>query len=62
MDKTKTFTCFKPQYYTRKCSFYLSFKVKNPVKPRITKPRKNLNKQDKIDFEKQTFNSALQNR
>ena len=26
--------------------------VENPVKPRITKSRKNLDKQDKIDLEK----------
>ena len=46
-DITTTFTCFKSQYYTRKSSFYFSSKVENPVKPRITKSRKNLNKQDK---------------
>ena len=28
--------------------------VENPVKPGITKSRKNLNKQDKIDLGKQT--------
>ena len=36
--------------------------VKNPVKLRITKSRKNLDKQDKIDLEKQTSSSGLQNR
>ena len=36
--------------------------VENPVKPRITKPRKNLDKQDKIDLEKQTLSSGLQSR
>ena len=36
--------------------------VENLVKPRITKSRKNLGKQDKIDLEKQTLSSALQNR
>ena len=56
------FTCFKPQYYTRKSSFYLFSMVENPVKPRITKPRKNLDKQDKIDLEKQTLSSGLQSR
>ena len=35
--------------------------VKNPVKPRITKSRKNLVKQDKIDLEKQTLSSGFQN-
>ena len=54
-DITTSFTCFKPQYYTSKSSFYLFSMVKNPVKPRITKPRKNLDKQDKIDLEKQPF-------
>ena len=29
--------------------------VENPVKPRITKSRKNLDKQDKIDLGKQTL-------
>ena len=29
--------------------------VENLVKPRITKSRKNLDKQDKIDLEKQTL-------
>ena len=55
------FTCFKPQYYTRKSSFYLFSMVENPVKPRITKSRKNLDKQDKIDLEKQKLSSGLQN-
>ena len=41
-DKTTSFTCFKPQYYTRKSNFYLFSMVENPVKPRITKSRKNL--------------------
>ena len=36
--------------------------VENLVKPRITKSRKNLGKQDKVDLEKQTLSSALQNR
>ena len=57
-----SFTCFKLQYYTRKSSFYLFSMVENPVKPRITKSRKNLDKQDKIDLEKQTLSSGLQNR
>ena len=35
--------------------------VKNPVQPRITKPRKNLDKQDKIELEKQILSSGLQN-
>ena len=56
------FTCFKPQYYTRKSSSYLFSMVENPVKPRITKPRKNLDKQDKTDLEKQTLSSGLQSR
>ena len=29
--------------------------VENPVKPRITKSRKNLDKQDKTELEKQTL-------
>ena len=33
--------------------------VENPVKPRITKSRKNLDKQDKIDLEKQTLSGCL---
>ena len=33
--------------------------VENPVKPRITKSRKNLDKKDKIDLEKQTLISGL---
>ena len=61
-DIATSFTCFKPQYYTRKSSFYLFSMVENPVKPRITKSRKNLDKQDKIDLEKQTLSSGLQNR
>ena len=36
--------------------------VDNPVKPRITKSPKNLDKQNKIDLEKQTLNSGLHNR
>ena len=55
MDLAKSFTRFKPQYYTRKSSFYLFSMVENPVKPCITKSRKNLDKQEKIDLEKQTF-------
>ena len=55
----KSFTCFKPQYYTRKSSFYLFSMVENPVKSRITKSRKNLNEQDKIDLKKQTLSSGL---
>ena len=35
--------------------------VENPLKPRITKFRKTLDKQDKIDVEKQTLSSGLQN-
>ena len=60
-DIATSFTCFKPQYYTRKSSFYLFCMVGNPVKPRITKSRKNLDKQDKIDLEKQTLSSGFQN-
>ena len=41
-NKTTSFTCFKPQYYTRKSKFYLFSIVENLVKPRITKSRKNL--------------------
>ena len=52
MDIAWIFTCFKPQYYTKKSSFYIFPMVKNPVKDRITKSRKNLDKQDKIDLEK----------
>ena len=55
----KSFTCFKPQYYTRKSSFYLFSMVENPVKSRITKSRKNLDEQDKIDLKKQTLSSGL---
>ena len=61
-DIETSFTCFKPYYYTRKSSFYLFSMVENPVKTRITKSRKNMDKQDKIDLEKQTFSSSLQNR
>ena len=57
-----SYTCFKSQYYTRKSSFYLFSMFENPVKPRITKSRKNLDKQDKIDLEKQTLSSGLQDR
>ena len=60
-DIATSFTCFKPQYYTRKPSFYLFSMFENPVKPRIIKSCKNLDKQDKIDLEKQTLNSGLQN-
>ena len=59
---TTSFTCFKHQYYARKSSFYLFSMVENPIKPRITKSRKNLDKQDKVDLEKQTLSSGLQNR
>ena len=61
-DIATSFTCFKLQYYTRKSSFYLFSMVENPIKPRITKSRKNLDKQDKIDLEKQTLSFGLQNR
>ena len=54
-DIATVFPCFKHQYYTRKSSFYLFSMVENLVKPRITKSRKNLDKQDKIDLEKQTL-------
>ena len=47
-DIATNFTCFKPQYYTRKSSFYLFSMVENLVKPRITQSRKNLHKQDKL--------------
>ena len=53
MDIATGFTCFKPQYYTRKFSFYLFSMVKNPVKVRVAKSRKVLDKQDQIDLEKQ---------
>ena len=46
----KSFTCF---------SFYLFSMVENPVKSRITKSRKNLDEQDKIDLKKQTLSSGL---
>ena len=36
--------------------------VENPVKPRITKSHKNLDKQHKTDLEKQILSSGLQNR
>ena len=61
-DIATSFTCFKPQYYTRKSSFYLFSMVENPVKSRITKSRKNLDKQDNIALKKQTLSSGLQNR
>ena len=48
-----SFTCFKPTILLKKSSFYLFSMVKNPVKPRINKSRKNLDKQDKIHLEKQ---------
>lgn len=57
MDIVTSFTYFKTQYCTRKSSFYLFFAVENPVKPRIKKSRKNLDKQGKIDLEKQTMSS-----
>ena len=60
MDIVTSFTCFK--HHTRKSSFYLFSMFKNPAKPRITKSHKNLDKQDKIDLEKQTLSSGLQNR
>ena len=61
-DIATNFTCFKPQYYTRKSSFYLFSLVESPVKSHITKSRKILEKQDKIDLEKQRSSSGLQNR
>ena len=61
-DIETSFTCFKPYYYTRKSSFYLFSMVENPVRTRITKSGKNMDKQDKIDLEKQTLSSSLQNR
>ena len=54
-DIATSFICFNPQYYTRKSSFYPFSMVENPVKPRITKSHKNMDKQDKIDLEKQTL-------
>ena len=54
-DIAMSITFFKLQYYTRKSSFYLFSMVENPVKPRITKSRKNMDKQDKTDLEKQTM-------
>ena len=36
--------------------------LENPVKLRLTKSRKNLDKQDKINLEKQTLSSGLKNR
>ena len=54
-DTATRFPYFKHQYYTRKSSFYLFSMIENLVKPRITKSRKNLDKQDKIDLEKQTL-------
>ena len=53
-DIAMSFTCFKPQYYTRKFSFYLFSMAENPVKTRITESHKNP--------EKQTLSSGLQNR
>ena len=61
-DITTSFTCFKPQYYTSKSSFYNFSMMENPVKPCITKSRKNLVKQDNIGLEKQALNSGFQNR
>ena len=61
MDIATSFTCFKPQYYTRKFSYLFSM-VENPAKPRIHKSCKDLEKHDKINFEKQTLSSGLQNR
>ena len=61
-DMPTSFTCFKPEYYTEQISFYFFSMVENPIKPRITKSRKNLDKQDKIDLEKQTLSFGLQNR
>ena len=52
---------FLKNYSGDEGGFYL-FMVESPVKPRITKSRKNLDKQDKIDLEKQTLSSGLQNR
>ena len=34
--------------------------VENPVKPRITKSRKNLDKQDNIDLEKRLMINAIE--
>ena len=59
-DIAMSFTRFKLQYYTRKSSFYLFSMVQNPVKSCITKSRKNLDKQDKMDLEKQTLISGYQ--
>ena len=61
-DIATSFTCFKLQYYTRKSSFYLFSMVENPINPRTTKSRKNLDWQEKINLEKQTLSSGLQNR
>ena len=47
-DIATSFTCFKPQYYTRKSSFYLFSMVENPVKSRITKSRWNLEKHEGV--------------
>ena len=57
-DIETSFTCFKPQYYTRKSSFYLFAVVEKPVKPLINKSRKNQAKPGKIDLEKQTLSSS----
>ena len=51
-----------PELIFRISSFYLLSMVENSVKPRITKSRKSLDKQDKIDLQKQTLSSGLQNR
>ena len=59
-DIATSFTCFKAQYYTRKSSLYFFSLVENPVKPRIIKSCKNLNKQDNFYLEKQTLSSGLQ--
>ena len=61
-DIATSFTCFKLQYYTRKSSFYLFSMVENPINPRTTKSRKYLDWQEKINLEKQTLSSGLQNR
>ena len=59
MDIATSFTCFKPQYYQENVAFNIYSIVENPVKPRINKSRKYLDKQDKIDLEKQTLSYVV---
>ena len=60
--KAMSFTYFKPQYITQENLVFNFLYCQEPVKSSITKSRKNLVKQDKIDLEKQILSSGLQNR